>query len=361
MKTCIVVGAGIAGAATAFELAEAGLDVLVLESKEVCSGGSAAAGAFLSPKISKPSAYKTYLNTALAYSLAFYEKHFPPLLQKRGLLKLPLNKEDRKRLESYEPYIDIAWQKHPDGYFFPDAGIIPPHALCRAMLSHKRITVHTHRVDTLKFENDRWYVDDLFEAKYLILATGATAEPLPLPYLRTKYIGGYRYDIRFDGDTQLCHNIHKDLSLSLFTQNRVILGATHIREKIDLHEAAKEDRYRLVERAQAFYPMPNLKILRHYVGYRRFTFDYFPVVGEAVDAKATHAAYPYIRSGAKVPFEKYRYFKGLYLHTALGSRGFVFAPWNARLLREHILKQKAIPNPLLPATRFMKWAHKQTR
>ncbi len=361
MKTCIVIGAGIAGAATAFELAEAGLDVLVLESKEVCGGGSAAAGAFLSPKISKPSAYKTYLNTALAYSLAFYAKHFPSLLQKGGLLKLPLDDVDRKRLESYEPYIDFPWEKRQNGYFFPDAGIIAPDRLCRALLAHKRIKLRKHHTRTLTFQNDRWIVDNLYDAKYLVLATGTDDEPLPLPYLRTKRIGGYRYDIRFDDDRQLSHNIHKEVSLSLFNENRVILGATHIREKIDLHEAAKGDRYCLVERAQIFYPMQNLKILRHYLGYRRFTFDYFPIVGEAVDARATLEVYPYIRTGAKVPHEKYRYFKGLYLHTALGSRGFVFAPWNARLLRSHILKQKAIPHPLLPATRFMKWARQQSR
>ena len=52
----IVVGAGIAGCSSAYFLKEKGLKVLVIDRSGVAaSGGSSAAGAFVSPKIGKGS------------------------------------------------------------------------------------------------------------------------------------------------------------------------------------------------------------------------------------------------------------------------------------------------------------------
>ena len=366
MSDLIIIGAGIAGATVAHAAKEAGLKVTVLERDSVCSGGSHAAGAFLSPKISKPSPYKTLLNRALAYSLSFYEKNFPDLLHKSGLWKLPLDAEDTKRLQSYEPYIDITWERKGDGYFFPDAGIVDPHKVCEALLAG--IALH-EKINVVSLHRDEaaWIACDdrgrSHRARYLVLATGSAPDLIPLPCLRRKNIGGYRYDVRFDGQEKITCNIHKDCSISTFLQkeHKTIVGATHIREKIDLENAAREDRYRLIERASETVPMPDVQILKSYTGYRNFSFDYFPILGPAVDAHSTLEAFPAIQKGARVPLERYSYYPDLYLHTALGSRGFVFAPWLATMLIEAIIHKKAIETPLLPATRFRKWAQKRQK
>ena len=47
----IIIGAGIAGATTAHMLTQKGQSVLVLDKNGIASGGSGAAGAFVSPKI----------------------------------------------------------------------------------------------------------------------------------------------------------------------------------------------------------------------------------------------------------------------------------------------------------------------
>ncbi len=363
MNDLIVVGAGIAGATVAYAAKEAGFKVLVIEMDSICSGGSDAAGAFLSPKISKPSPYKSYLNRALSFSLAFYGKIFPELLHKNGLLKLPLNANDILRLKSYEPYIDIDWQKRENGYFFPDAGIIDPHKVCRTLLQETEV-LEKRKVTSILHNGSTWCVSDIknssHHAKHLLLATGSETDLISLPYLRRKNIAGYRYDVRFDGQEKITYNIHKDVSISTYLreEHKTIVGATHIKEKIDLENAAKQDLYGLTERASQIIPMPHLKILRSYNGYRNFSFDYFPIAGPLVDEERTRKAFPSLCKGARVPKERYLYHPNLFIHTALGSRGFVFAPYNAALLIDTILHGREIEAPLLPATRFRKWAHK---
>ncbi len=346
-------GAGIAGASTAFALKQKGLKVLVLEKEKRCSGDSNAAGAFLSPKISKPSPYKTYLNDAFNYSLTFYKAHFPDLLAQCGLLKLPLDEKDKKRLASYEPYMHMKWEKRGEDYFFPEAGLIEPQALIAAMLkdiqvlenySYKDITYH-----------DSWQIDN-FRAKHLIIATGSDALPFDLPYIQRKKIAGYRYDVRYHDSHLLTHNIHRELSFSHYHDEKIIIGATHIRGDVDLEEAAYQDSEGLLKRAAEIQTLKELQILKSYIGHRSSTLDYFPILGKVIHHDKTLEAYPYIKKGSKVPPQKYHYFPNLYIHNALASRGFVFAPYNAMLLADLILEGKEIDERLSPVRLFRKWA-----
>ncbi len=327
---------------------------MVLERDSIGSGDSNAAGAFLSPKISKPSPYKTYLNDAFAYSLAFYKEHFPTLLQQCGLLKLPLDAEDEERLRSYEPYIDVVWQKRDEAYFFPEAGLIEPRALITALLQDIEV-VEQYRYHDISY-HDKWQIDD-FSATHLIIATGSAPLPFDLPYLLRKKIGGYRYDVRYHDMQHLRHNIHRELSFSHYHDNRVIIGATHIRDESDLEKAATHDSHQLLEKAREIVPLKELKILKNYTGYRSSTRDYFPIVGKVIHHDKTLEAYPYIQKGSKVPSEKFITFPNLYIHTALASRGFVFAPYNAMLLADLVLENREIEERLSPVRLFRKWAH----
>ncbi len=354
----IVIGGGIAGITSAYFLQKEGMSVLLLEKGEICKKGSFAAGAFLSPKIGKQSLYKDYVNKALEFSLNFYEKEFPSLLNRCGLLKLPYDEEDKKRLRAYEEFMkEIQWERRGEGYFFKNAAIIDPLDLCKAMTKNiKIIKIEAKNIE----KREELFEVEGFKTKYLILSVGSEKIPLNIPYLKTKIICGYRYDARFQGDFNLKHNFHKRVSVSAFFKNRVAIGATHIkyRECFELLKTAKEDKYSLLEKAKEIMPLKDLKILKIYTGERLSTFDFFPIVGEVIDEKRTLCKYPYLKKGTKVPPSSFIYRKNLYLHTALGARGFVLAPSKAHLLAKAITKKKELPPFLSPYRQFIKYARK---
>jgi len=352
----IIIGGGIAGASVAYMLKKESLDILVLEKNKIASGDSQAAGAFLSPKISKPSPYKEYLNRAFSFTTNFYKENFSNLFNQCSLLKLPLDEDDALRLKSYEPYIDIRYSKQKEGYLLLDAGIIEPKALIEQMLNGIEV-LEDYRVDKITYKDDLWRVDN-FCAKYLIIAVGSAKMPIDLPYIGTKRVGGYRYDISFNGMQKIKHNIHKDISISAYHNGRVIVGAPHIRSGTNLEDAASNDSYLLLQKAQKILPFETPRVIRYYTGYRLATFDYFPIIGEVVDHKATLEKYPYISKGSKVPSPKYIYYPNLYIHTALGSRGFVFAPYNGMILSKKILKNEQIDERLSTVRLFKKWARR---
>jgi tRNA 5-methylaminomethyl-2-thiouridine biosynthesis bifunctional protein len=353
----IIIGAGIAGSSSAYFLNRAGLKVLVLEKNTICSGGSNAAGAFISPKISKPSPYKDYLNQAFLFSTNFYKQNFPNLFNQCGLIKIPLDQKDIQKCKTYEPFMQTKWEyrEKDKTYYFPEAGFIPPFEICKALLKNIKLK-EQYEVKSITHKTN-WHIDN-FEAKNIILATGSDTPLINLPYIKTKNIAGYRYDTRFKNMEKLQCNKHKNLSISAYYKNKVMIGATHILNTYSLEEDAIKDSENLIEKAKKIMPIEDLEVLKQYIGYRNATFDYFPIVGEAIDHEATLTKYPYIKKGSKVPNKNFIIYPNLYIHLALASRGFVFAPYNAKLLTDLIINQKPINDKLSPIRLFKKWARK---
>jgi glycine/D-amino acid oxidase-like deaminating enzyme len=350
-----IIGGGIAGSCSAYFLKKHGFKVRVFEKNKICSSDSYAAGAFLSPKMSKPSAYKDYLNSAFLFSIDFYKKNFPHLLHQGGLLKLPLNQKDQLRCRSYEPYMQVKWSYDDKkrAYLFPEAGLIDPITLCHALLKNIDIN-ENYEVSDIKY--DTLFHIDKFQAKNLLIATGSSKTLIDEAYLETKKIGGYRYDVSFDGYEKQQTNIHKDLSISLYHKNQVAIGATHIKNTTTsaLKKDADIDRYDLLKRASKIIPLNNLKVKKTYTGFRSATNDLFPIIGKIIDSKKTLKKFPTIKKGTKIPCEKYTYYPHIFIHTALASRGFVTAPYNAKILIDLIINNTSIDTKLSTSRLFLK-------
>jgi glycine/D-amino acid oxidase-like deaminating enzyme len=346
----IIIGGGIAGSSIAYELSKRGKRCLLLERDRVCKGSSYASGAFISPKISKPSFYSEFINRAFLYTTKLYKKEFSDLFIECGLKKLPLDKSDVERLRGYEEYIRVEFKRDREGYFFKSAGFIEPCILIERLLSSIDV-VEGYEVRDTEFI-DEWRVGD-FRAKNLIIAT---ADPYPLikeSYIRLKEIGGYRYDVEFEGCEDIKHNIHKDISISAFTNSHIKIGASFIKEK-DIKVAMREDSYGLIKRAKDILNLQDMKILKSLYGYRVMSFDYFPIIGSVIDMRETLKLYPYIKKGSKVPPSKFIRHKNLYAILALGSRGFVTAPYGAKLLADHILDNRAVDDRLSTVRLFLR-------
>ena len=85
----IIIGAGIAGAATAHALTQKGQKVLVVDKRGIASGGSGAAGAFVSPKIGKGSSLQTLTNEAFSFAKDFYLSTCPEYFHQTGVIRIP--------------------------------------------------------------------------------------------------------------------------------------------------------------------------------------------------------------------------------------------------------------------------------
>jgi len=352
----IVIGGGIAGATVAYQLKDRGMDILLIDKSDMSNSSSMAAGAFLSPKISKPSPYKEYLNRSFNFTTNFYKRYFKDEFLQCGLLKYPLNDKDERKVRSYEEFIDdIDYQRIESRYYFKDAGIILPESLLPKMISGIKFLKNYH-ISSIRYA-DSWMVDG-FKSKYLIFANSNIDRYFDLAYIKLKSIGGYRYKTRFEAMKTIKHNLHKDISISAHLDGYNIIGATHIKESLDLNLAAKNDSYKLLERAKEFIEVKDIEVLEFATGDRVSTYDYFPIVGRVVDQNKTLQRYPYIKKGSKVPSSSYIYHKDLFLHTALSSRGFVTAPYNAKLIADLILKDKDIDDILSTVRLFKRWARK---
>jgi len=89
-------------------------------------------------------------------------------------------------------------------------------------------------------------------------------------------------------------------------------------------------------------------------GFRPSSIDYFPIIGQVLDIKKNIKRYPSIKNGTKIPKDKLFYMDNIYIHTAHGGRGFVTAPYSAKILTEHIFCKKDIDNKLDSSRFFYK-------
>lgn len=372
MYDTIIIGAGIAGCSIAYFLKKRGQKVCVIERGSFCEGGSHAAGAFLSPKIGKPSLYKTFVNDALKFSLKLYEDNFPELLEKNSLVKLPKSDEDAIKCKAYEPFMETSWKfLKPDeldfltktsrkngAYFFDDAGIVDAKGVCGKFLEDIDL-FEKYEAKELKKEGDYFKVGGL-RAEKVVLCVGAYDQIADIPYLNIRKICGHRIDAKTS--TLIKYNIHKDISISATRKDSLIaIGATHIKgyeckEGEDCPFVSEKDE--LIERAKDIIDLQDFEKVKAFYGMRASSVDYFPILGELIDHHATLEKFPYIKTGAKVQIKSYLKQKNLFIHTGHGARGFVLAPYTAKLLADYIVEGVSLSKNLDISRLFLKWARK---
>jgi tRNA 5-methylaminomethyl-2-thiouridine biosynthesis bifunctional protein len=361
MYDIAVIGAGINGSCITYELTKAGKKVALFDAGGIASGGSGAAGAFISPKFSKSGELKDILHTAFTYSMAFYETNFPKLFTKSKLLHIAKNEEDDKTLKVYKEHTDLELFKstHPTRETVSiNAGIVDAKPMCEALA--KYAIFFSQNVTSLEYIDGMWMINETYTAKEVVLATGAYKGLISEPYLKLRGVWGHRIDVKTA--THNPYSIHQEVSISPSKDGVLAIGATHnVHYHPENREAVyslEEGRAELLEKAAKSIKLENIEIIKDYTGLRSGSFDYMPMVGSLVLSRETLTNKKINFKTKKPNYSEYSYYPNLTMINGSGGYGFVLAPYLAKILCEHILSAKEISPRLSPARFFARWAKK---
>ncbi len=358
----IVIGAGIAGTAAAYYLNKLGQKVLVIDKSGIASGGSGAAGAFVSPKIGVNSPLKDLTDDAFAFAYSFYSDHFPDHYHATGIVRIPKTATDAAKIPYYSQFHktknEILDPKQLsklhinsiyEGTLFNEAGACDTVPLCKALL--EGIDFKLLEAKNIDFADGKWHVEG-FDAKNLVLATGFENDLFDVKYMGIKGTWGNRAD--FGSSLPLEITLHESLSISANMRGVIKLGATHELEAKEPKPCDESKAMELKNNASRLIDTSDFKLIKTYCGMRSGSRDFVPVVGKVIDV-ANMLNYPNILNGRKYPI---KYIDNLFILNGLGARGFVLGPYLANELASYMVNGAEIDSRVNPDRLFWNWIRK---
>ena len=371
MYDVAIIGAGINGCSVAYEFIKEGKRVVLFDKEGIASGGSGAAGAFISPKFSKAGELKEILGDAFVYSYDFYDKNFPLSFTKAPLVHVAKDEADDESLQVYKQKTVLKLQEVPTDLqkqltqkakkrenICLNTGVVDAQRVCNDMSCGAKFV--KERVNTLVFQDDFWVINETYSAKNVVLATGAYDMVIKEPYIKLRGVWGHRIDIKTT--TKNPCSVHQYVSISPSNEGKLAIGATH---NVHYHPEKTQERYdieqgraELLEKAARTMNLENIEVVKDYMGLRSGSFDYLPMVGSLVLSQETLFTCKGSFHVKKPNFSDYVYYPNLYMINGSGGYGFVLAPYLAKMLTEHILHGKKISERISPARFFARWAKK---
>ena len=378
-QSALVIGAGIAGAATARQLAQHGVRVTVLEAGKAAQGGSGNRQGLLYAKISPHATEQTEL---LLSGYGYTRRLLQDLLPDSdawggdGVLHLNFDEAERKRnqalgLQHHHAHLyrsvsaaeaaQIAGiDVFSDGLYWPQGVWLNPPAVVRALLDHPLIALHEHTpLTAVEHGGANWTAHTprgSFSAHCIVYCTGAHSPNLPdtnaaaLPLRQIRGQTGVTAASGFS--KQLRCALSGESYISPSWQEKHCYGATFVLNSSDdawhpheetANRAALQQLNPPLAQSLFSDDLPNPP--QGHAAMRCDSPDHLPVVGALGDIAAMQAAY------AKLALDKnYRlddtpcpYLPHAYINTAHGTRGLATAPVCAAALAAEIL---GLPQPL---------------
>jgi len=360
----VIVGAGIAGCCSAFFLKQRGLSVLIVDRSGVsATGGSSAAGAFVSPKIGKGSPLQQLTNEAFNFAKDFYLNNFPKYFHQTGIIRMPKDSDDAKKFIEYEKFNSSKreWIEKEDlakynikednsSFLFKRAGVCDAPNMCKDII--KDIPYRQYLVEELIYKDNYWQLGEI-KAKKIVLSTGYENSICDMRYMGVRGTWGSRGDYETNIDLKV--SMHKKISISANINGIVKIGATHVKSKEPCIVCDGKPLKELEKIASTMVNTEDFKLKETFCGMRSGSKDYFPLVGEVIDVPFMLKNYPKILKGAKPPIKK---IDNLYICNGLGGRGFVFAPLMGKILTDYIIDNIEIDSRVNPDRLFLKWCRK---
>ncbi len=396
VKSAVVVGAGLAGATTAYALAQAGFKVKVLESAtETATQASGNLAGTLHPLVTvdwnlRSQFYQLGYNATQRWLLPWLASKKAqgdlsgmlqlaamPIMHKRlleALKRVPLPENYANWLEPDEASQVLGVKTHLPGMFYPNSGWIYPKSVIEHCLKHPNIElVLSCEVHDFEKVNGLWKLETSqgdFETECLVFATGSLASKLHEKLkLSIRPVKGQVTHLSSNAvKSQLNVPItHKGYS-SPTAADVWVTGATFEAPSLttDLSEEAHRENIANVQQVVAGWLSEDCTEAEHVGGriaFRPTTPDHLPVIGQVPDwnwveenylqQSHTHAVYRY---------PEMRYQQGLFVNNGHGPRGlmsvFLAAEW---LLAEIDGRESIAPESLRNACHPARFVIRQWR
>ncbi|MCQ4323600.1 bifunctional tRNA (5-methylaminomethyl-2-thiouridine)(34)-methyltransferase MnmD/FAD-dependent 5-carboxymethylaminomethyl-2-thiouridine(34) oxidoreductase MnmC [Stutzerimonas stutzeri] len=365
-RRALVIGAGLAGCATAASLAARGWQVTLLERQaEAAQEGSGNPQGVLYLKLS---AHGTALSRLVVSGFGHTRRLLQHLQQGRdwqacGVLQIAYDDKERQRQaeladafpaalvhplarEQAEALAGVALPE--GGLFYPEAGWAHPPALCRWLLQRPGIELlQHHEALELRRDGDHWQAMAgerlLAQAPVVVLAGAADAARfehsawLPLKRIRgqisclpaTPASAALRTVLCAKGYVAPPRDGSHTLGASFnFQQTDSAPSVAEHQANLDMLEDISSDLYR---RLQA--DPQHTEALQGRVAFRCTSPDYLPLIGPLADPQRFAETYAALGKNARqTPQAACPWLDGLYVNTAHGSRGMISAPLSGELL-----------------------------
>ncbi len=274
----VVIGAGIAGCSVAYFLKQKNQKVLLVDKEGIASGGSGAAGAFLSPKIGVSSPLKDLTDDAFNFTIDFYKKNFPQYYHQTGVIRVPKDELNASKTSKYSKFHNAKYAEltpsqiskygfdvRYNSTLFFDGGTCDAKEICTELV--KDIDFLRFDVKDITKKDDVWIVKDK-KAKNIVLSTGFENDLFDMRYMGIKGTWGNRGD--FSSQLKLDVSMHESLSISANMGGVIKLGATHELEVIDKKPCDDSKDYELLEKASNMIDTSDFKLIKTYCGMREW-------------------------------------------------------------------------------------------
>lgn len=385
-ESVVVVGAGLAGASSAYHLASLGLKVTVIEAQEApAMAGSGNPQGMLYLKLSAHGTEQTeLLLEAFAYLRELLDQFTEQGLLIKGvdwdacgLLQLAYSAREAKRqgaldaafpdtllrqVTQEEASALAGYPLTSGGLYFPTAGWVAPKALTAALLSHPNIEVRCSEevVDLQHDAQGAWLLTlkkgemlQKMGTPLLILATAEKTATFPLleklPLHKSR---GQITTIEGNLSPTLRCVVSGEGYIAPPLNNRYTFGAT-FRVEADNLQPTKEEEQENLSMLAANSPqlkaalLSGAKRISGRAAYRSNAKGYLPLIGPIAHREQFLERFAILRKDARAePDLPVPWLKGLYLNIAHGARGLLTAPYGGLMLANYIMGPKEVARSL---------------
>ncbi|MCP5335724.1 MAG: bifunctional tRNA (5-methylaminomethyl-2-thiouridine)(34)-methyltransferase MnmD/FAD-dependent 5-carboxymethylaminomethyl-2-thiouridine(34) oxidoreductase MnmC [Oceanospirillaceae bacterium] len=371
-KDAIVIGAGIAGCASAYALARRGINVTVLESAaRIATGGSGNAQGVLYVKLpTQANSYSRFYTAGYRHSLQLINQLMAdhPDWSACGVLQLA---ESAKEFKRQQDFMALGWpaemvqmldaktasdiagvEVSQPGLFYPEGGWLSPPSLCHQLLQHANIELRLNcTVEHLNYADGKWHLfnaagECIAQTACLIIANAHQAKQFTqLQFLDIKPNAGQVSYHPLENPSPLKSVLCSKGYVAPAHNGQLVFGATYRlnNAEVDVRSAEHIENQQMLQ--QEFPGLTrhlnlNPDAFNGRAAVRCASRDYWPIAGPVCDPQAFNEDFKALQKNRAWRFsDPAQFLPGLYLNIAHGSRGLSSAPLCAELIAAQICQE----------------------